>query len=433
MPLNVCVPRESKAGERRVALVPDVVEKLAKAGFDVLVQSHAGAEAHLTDEAYADKGATIVPDAGTLLRQAEVVTKVGAPGSAEGVGDELEAIPEGAVLIGLLNPLIDHELVRRLASKRITSFALEAIPRTTRAQSMDALSSQSVIAGYRGALAAAEHLGKFFPMLITAAGTAAPSRVLVLGAGVAGLQAIATAKRLGAVVEAYDLRPAVKEEVESLGAKFVQIEMEQQGEGGSGQYAKELSEDQQRRQRELLAERVAAADCVITTAAVPGRPAPRLVTEEMVRSMRPGSVIVDLAAETGGNCALTQPGQVSVHDEVTIDGMLNRPSELPFHASLLYANNVANLLLYISNEGRVELDFEDEIVAGCCITHEGRIVNDRVREAIEGPSQAAPQARPEAAPERAPESAAPTSQPPPSQPPPGQEPPGQQTDRTPVP
>jgi H+-translocating NAD(P) transhydrogenase subunit alpha len=221
-------------------------------------------------------------------------------------------------------------------------------------------------------------------MLITAAGTAAPSRVLVLGAGVAGLQAIATAKRLGAIVEAYDVRPAVKEEVESLGAKFVQIEIEQEAEGGgSGQYAKELSEEQQRRQQELLAQRVAAADCVVTTAAVPGRPAPRLVSEEMVQSMRPGSVIVDIAAESGGNCALTEAGTVAVKHGVTIDGTLNLPSQMPFHASLLYANNVANLLLYMSSEGRVEPDLEDEIVAGCCITHDGKIVNDRVREAVE--------------------------------------------------
>jgi NAD(P) transhydrogenase subunit alpha len=230
-------------------------------------------------------------------------------------------------------------------------------------------------------------------MLITAAGTAAPSRVLVLGAGVAGLQAIGTAKRLGAVVEAYDVRPAVKEEVESLGAKFVQIEMEQDTQGGgAGQYAKELSEEQQRRQRELLAQRVAAADCVITTAAVPGRPAPRLITEEMVQAMRPGSVIVDIAAETGGNCALTEPGSVVVRGGVTIDGTLNLPSQLPFHASLLYANNVANLLLYMSNEGRVEPDFEDEIVAGCCITHEGRIVNDQVREEMGAPDPQADRA-----------------------------------------
>jgi H+-translocating NAD(P) transhydrogenase subunit alpha len=378
--VKVSVPKETTPGERRVALVPDVAGKLVDAGFELVVQSGAGAEANLSDELYAEKGATAVGDAGEALR-ADVVAKVAAPQAAE-----LDALREGAFLFGFLNPLTDHELVKRLATRGVTSFAMEAIPRTTRAQSMDALSSQAVVAGYRATLAVARHLGKFFPMLITAAGTAAPSRVLVLGAGVAGLQAIATAKRLGAIVEAYDVRPAVKEEVESLGAKFVQIEMEQESQdGGSGQYAKELTAEQQRRQQELLAQRVAAADCVITTAAVPGRPAPRLVSEEMVQSMRAGSVVVDIAAETGGNCVLTEPGSVIVKYGVTIDGTLNLPSQMPFHASLLYANNIANLLLYMSSEGRVEPDFEDEIVAGCCITHGGRIVNDRVRQAVEGP------------------------------------------------
>jgi proton-translocating NAD(P)+ transhydrogenase subunit alpha len=386
--VKVAVPKETKPGERRVALVPDVAGKLVDSGLEVLIGAGAGAEAHLSDELYAEKGATTVPDATELLRQADVVLKVVAP-----EGAELDALRQGVILIGFLSPLNSPDLVRRLAEGRVTSFAVETIPRTTRAQSMDALSSQAVVAGYRATLAAATHLGKFFPMLITAAGTAKPSRVLVLGAGVAGLQAIATSKRLGAVVEAYDLRPAVKEEVESLGAKFVQIEMEQEGEGGgSGQYAKELSEDQQRRQRELLAQRVAAADCVITTAAVPGRPAPRLITEEMVQAMRPGSVVVDIAAETGGNCALTEPGSVVVRGGVTIDGTLNLPSQMPFHASLLYANNVANLLLHMTTEGRVEPDFEDEIVAGCCVTHDGQIVNERVREGIRAPDPQADRA-----------------------------------------
>jgi NAD(P) transhydrogenase subunit alpha len=367
-----------------VALVPDVARKLVDAGFEVLVQSGAGAEANLADAAYEESGARIVATPGELFGQADVVAKVAAPVANEALGkDEVEAVPQGAVLVAFLSPLTSPELVRRLAEARISSFAMEAIPRTTRAQSMDALSSQAVIAGYRAVLAAATHLGKFFPMLITAAGTAAPSRVLVLGAGVAGLQAIATAKRLGGIVEAYDVRPAVKEEVESLGAKFVQIAVQQEGDG-AGEYAKELPEETQRRQRELLAERVAAADCVITTAAVPGRPAPRLVTDEMVQAMRAGSVIVDIAAETGGNCELTEAGSVVVRHGVTIDGTLNLPSQMPFHASLLYANNVANLLLHMSSEGKVELDFEDEIVAGCCITHDGRIVNERVRETIEG-------------------------------------------------
>jgi NAD(P) transhydrogenase subunit alpha len=383
--VKVCVPTETTPGERRVALVPEAAKKLVDKGFEVSVQAGAGAQAHLRDDAYREAGASVVADAAALLGEAGVVAKVAPPGLGDSGGpDEVALLPQGTVLIGFLSPLTNHGLVRRLAEARVTSFAMEAIPRTTRAQSMDALSSQAVVAGYRGTLAGARALGKFFPMLITAAGTAAPSRVLVLGAGVAGLQAIATSKRLGAVVEAYDVRPAVKEEVESLGAKFVQIaEVTQEGDG-AGQYAKELSDEQQRRQRELLAERIAAADCVITTAAVPGRPAPRLITAEMVAAMRPGSVVVDLAAETGGNCELTEPGSVVTRDDVTIDGTLNLPSQMPVHASLLYANNVTNLLLHLGPEGELQLDFEDEITAGCCITHEGRIVNDRVRETVEG-------------------------------------------------
>jgi NAD(P) transhydrogenase subunit alpha len=378
------VPKEVAPGERRVALVPTVVSKLTEGGFEVVVESGAGAAAQYPDGEYEDAGAKIAPSAADLLSGADGVLKVGEPGQGP-AGAELEQMREGALLIGFLQPLTNSELVKRLVDRRITSFAMEAIPRTTRAQSMDALSSQAVVAGYRGTLAAGESLGKFFPMLITAAGTAAPARVLVLGAGVAGLQAIATARRLGAVVEAYDVRPAVKEEVESLGAKFVQIEVQQEGEGsGSGEYAKELPEETQRKQRELLADRVSRADCVITTAAVPGRPAPKLVTEDMVSTMAPGSVIVDLAAETGGNCDLTEPDRVVERHGVTIDGRLNLPSRMPYHASLLYANNVANLLTHLAPEGELNLDFEDEITAGACITHEGRIINERVRETVEG-------------------------------------------------
>ena len=359
-----------------MALVPDSVKKLADAGFDVVVERGAGAEANLTDAEYEEAGATL-GDAGAAWG-ADVVLKVAAP-SADA------PLAQGKVLIGFLSPLNSPDLVRRLADARVTSFAMEAIPRTTRAQAMDALSSQAVVAGYRATLAGARALGKFLPMLITAAGTAKPARVLVLGAGVAGLQAIATAKRLGAVVEAYDVRPAVKEEVQSLGAKFVEIEVKQEGEGtGSGEYAKEVSADVQRRQQELLADRVAAADIVVTTAAVPGRPAPKLVGAEMVRAMRPGSVVVDLAAETGGNCELTEPGQVVVKEGVTIDGTLDLPSQMPFHASLLYGNNVVNLLKHLAPEGALELDFDDELTAGACVTHEGRIVSERVREAVEG-------------------------------------------------
>jgi H+-translocating NAD(P) transhydrogenase subunit alpha len=376
--VKVGVPKELKAGERRVALVPDAVKKLVDAGFEVVVERGAGAHANLTDADFEEAGAT-VGDA-SAVSAADAIVRVAAPGP-----DETPAA--GKVLIGFLSPLNSPDLVRRLAEARVTSFAMEAIPRTTRAQAMDALSSQAVVAGYRATLAGARSLGKFLPMLITAAGTAKPARVLVLGAGVAGLQAIATAKRLGAVVEAYDVRPAVKEEVESLGAKFVQIEVQQEGEGtGSGEYAKEVSADVQRRQQELLADRVAAADILITTAAVPGRPAPKLVGADMVRAMRPGSVIVDMAAETGGNTELTEPGQVVVKDGVTIDGTLNLPSQMPYHASLLYGNNVVNLLKHLAPEGALALDFEDEITAGAAITHDGQIVNERVKEQMGAPA-----------------------------------------------
>jgi NAD(P) transhydrogenase subunit alpha len=374
--MKVGVPKEVKPGERRVALVPDSVKKLADAGFDVVVERGAGAEANLADAEYEVAGATLGDSSAAW--GADVIVKVAAP-------SEDAPLAKGKVLIGFLSPLNSPDLVKRLADAGVTSFAMEAIPRTTRAQAMDALSSQAVVAGYRATLAGARALGKFLPMLITAAGTAKPARVLVLGAGVAGLQAIATAKRLGAVVEAYDVRPAVKEEVQSLGAKFVEIEVQQEGEGtASGEYAKEVSADVQRRQQELLADRVAAADIVVTTAAVPGRPAPKLVSAEMVRAMKPGSVVVDLAAETGGNVEVTEPGQVVVKDGVTIDGTLNLPSQMPYHASLLYGNNVVNLLKHLAPEGNLNLDFEDEITAGAAVTHDGRIVNERVREAVEG-------------------------------------------------
>jgi NAD(P) transhydrogenase subunit alpha len=377
--MKIGVPKESAAGEKRVALVPDVAKSLqAKVSekIDPVVESGAGVPAGHPDAAYQEAGAQVA-DAGAAWG-AEVVLHV-RPLS----GEEIGRLSQGQVLVSHLSPLTAAESNRALAEAGVTAFAMEAIPRTTRAQAMDALSSQAVVAGYRATLAGAESLGKFMPMLITAAGTAKPARVLVLGAGVAGLQAIATAKRLGAVVEAYDVRPAVKEEVESLGAKFVQIEVQQEGEGsGSGEYAKEVSADVQRRQQELLADRVAAADIVVTTAAVPGRPAPKLVGADMVRAMRPGSVIVDMAAETGGNCELTEPGQVVVKDGVTIDGTLNLASQMPYHASLLYGNNVVNLLKHLAPEGNLALDFEDEITAGAAITHDGQVVNERVKEGM---------------------------------------------------
>jgi len=341
-----------------------------------MVESGAGAGASHDDDAYRAAGATVATDRAAALG-ADVVLKVQKP-----TPEEIGLLREGAALIGTLQPLTNPDLVRALVAKRTTSFSMDAIPRVTRAQPMDSLSSQSNIAGYKAVLLAANSLPKFFPMLTTAAGTVTPARVLVLGAGVAGLQAIATARRLGAVVEAFDTRPVVKEQVQSLGARFLEIELGEQGEGAGG-YAKELSEEAHRKEQELVAKHVKDADVVITTALVPGRRAPILVTADMVRSMRPGSVIVDLAAEMGGNCELTQPGRTAVENGVTIQGELNLPSALAFHASQLYARNVTALLAHLMKDGRLNLDFDDEITKGTTITHEGRIVHGPTQKAME--------------------------------------------------
>ena len=376
--MKIGVPRETTAGERRVALVPEAVAKLVKAGSEVVVESGAGVGASHDDEAYRAAGATVATDRAAALG-ADVVLKVQKP-----TPEEIGLLREGAALIGTLQPLTNPDLVRALVAKRTTSFSMDAIPRVTRAQPMDSLSSQSNIAGYKAVLLAANSLPKFFPMLTTAAGTVTPARVLVLGARVAGLQAIATARRLGAVVEAFDTRPVVKEQVQSLGARFLEIELGEQGEGAGG-YAKELSEEAHRKEQELVAKHVKDADVVITTALVPGRRAPILVTADMVRSMRPGSVIVDLAAEMGGNCELTQPGRTAVENGVTIQGELNLPSALAFHASQLYARNVTALLAHLMKDGRLNLDFDDEITKGTTITHEGRIVHGPTQKAMEAP------------------------------------------------
>jgi NAD(P) transhydrogenase subunit alpha len=326
-------------------------------------------------EAYRQAGAKIVKGATTLMGEADSVLKVQAPSAAE-----VELIKQGAVLISFLQPATQGDIVRALAKRGVTAFSLELVPRISRAQSMDALSSQASAAGYKAVLMAAGRLGKFFPMMMTAAGTVPPARVLVMGAGVAGLQAIATARRLGAVVSAYDVRPAVKEEVESLGATFIELALEtQEGEGG---YAKEQSEEFLRKQRELIGEHVAKSDVVITTAAVPGRRAPLLVTAEMVKGMRPGSVIVDLAADTGGNVELTKAGADVEVGGVTIIGTRNVPSTMPLHASQLYARNVANLLLHLVKDGAIVLDFDDEITKGSCVTHDGEIVNERAKQMV---------------------------------------------------
>jgi len=373
--VKVGTPKETAPDERRVALVPDTVSRLAAAALEVKVESGAGSEAFITDQAYEQAGAKIVKGPAALIGDADAVLKVQAPSEAE-----IALFKKGAVLISFLQPATQGDIVRALAAQGVTAFSLELVPRISRAQSMDALSSQASAAGYKAVLMAAGRLGKFFPMMMTAAGTVPPARVLVMGAGVAGLQAIATARRLGAVVSAYDVRPAVKEEVQSLGATFIELPLEtQEGEGG---YAKEQSEEFLRKQRELIGEHIAKSDVVITTAAVPGRRAPLLVTGEMVKGMRPGSVIVDLAAETGGNVELTKAGKDVEVGGVTIIGTRNVPSTMPLHASQLYARNVANLLLHLVKDGAIVLDFEDEITKGCCVTHGGEIVNERAKQLV---------------------------------------------------
>ena len=354
--MRVGVPKESAPGERRVALVPDVVRRLAAKGVEVVVESGAGAPALIPDRLFEQAGATVGDPWG-----ADVVVKV-APPSDEEVG----RLGSGAVLVGFLDPRGAPEIAERLAGAGVTAFAMEAIPRISRAQAMDALSSQSNVAGYKAALLGAEHATRFYPMLMTAAGTIPPAKVLVLGGGVAGLQALATARRLGAQTTGYDVRPEVAEQVRSLGASWLDLGIEAAGEGG---YARALTDEERAQQQAALTEAIKGFDVVITTALVPGRPAPRLVTAEAVEGMKPGSVIVDLAGETGGNCELTVPGEVTVAHDVTIVAPLNLPSTMPEHASQLYARNVAALLeLMLGEDGALALDFEDEVVAGACVT-----------------------------------------------------------------
>ena len=373
--MKVATPKETAADERRVALVPDTATKLIAAGLQVSIEASAGAAAYLTDEAYRTAGVSVVSGVADVLRDADAVLKVQAPSVSEA-----GLVRAGAVLVSFLQPATQADIVRALAKQGVTAFSLERVPRISRAQSMDALSSQASAAGYKSVLMAAERLGKFFPMMMTAAGTVAPARVLVMGAGVAGLQAIATARRLGAVVSAYDVRPVVKEEVQSLGAAFIELALEaQEGEGG---YAREQSEEFLRKQRELIGEHIAKSDVVITTAAIPGRRAPLLVTADMVRGMRPGSVVVDLAAESGGNVELTQAGKDTDVGGVLIIGTRNVPSTMPLHASQLYARNVANLLLHLVKDGAINLDFQDEITRGACVTHGGEIVSERAKQLL---------------------------------------------------
>jgi NAD(P) transhydrogenase subunit alpha len=373
--MRIAVRKEGAAGERRVSIVPESVKRLAAKKIETSVEAGAGASAFASDEEYGAAGARVDASLDALLADADAVVQIRPPRL-----EEVARLKEGSALVSLLYPLVDHEIVRALAARKVTAIAVDMIPRTTVAQMMDVLSSQATAAGYEAVLMAAAALPRFFPMLMTAAGTIAPARVLVLGAGVAGLQAIGTARRLGAVVEAFDVRKAVKEQVESLGAKFVEVEAEDAATAGG--YARELSEDAKKKQAEAIARHVAKADVVLCTALIPGRRAPVLVTAPMVASMKAGSVIVDLAAEQQGNCELTKPGQTTVEHGVTIIGATDLTSRMCSHASQMYSRNMEKLLFYITKDGAWKLDFKDEIVAGSVITHGGEIVHKAVSEAL---------------------------------------------------
>jgi len=377
----VGVPRESYPGERRVALAPTVIPHLAKAGLEVVIEAGAGVGAGFPDADYAAKGAKILTDRAEVFRSADIVVQVLCYGSNDQTGKaDVPLLRRGQILIGFLRPFGSLETIREIAATGVTSFAIEFMPRTTRAQSMDALSSMGTICGYKAVLIGADALPKIFPMLTTAAGTITPARVLVIGAGVAGLQAIATARRLGAVVSAYDLRPAAKEQVQSLGGRFVELPIEAKDAQDAGGYAKAQDEDFYRRQRELLGKVVAENDVVITAAVVPGKKSPVLVTREMVAGMAPGSVIVDLAAERGGNCEFTQAGKVIVEHGVTIVGLFNLATAVPYHASQMYAKNITAFLLYMVKDGKLQLNLGDEIIQSTLVTQGGELVNARVRE-----------------------------------------------------
>ena len=383
--MKIAVPREIAEGETRVALTPQIAGQLVADGIEVLIEAGAGEGSSNLDEAYEEAGATIVADAPSLYGQADMVLRVGRPSD-----EELQMLKKGTVLIGTLGTLARPEIAQQLAEGGVTAISMDAIPRITRAQSMDTLSSQATVGGYKAVLIAAERLPKFFPLLTTAAGTIRPARGIVMGAGVAGLMAIGTARRLGAVVEATDVRPAAKEQVQSLGGTFLEVEMTDEEKAKAetaGGYATEMSDDYKRRQAELIAERVKEADFIITTALIPGRPAPRLVTEAMVKSMKPGSVIVDMAAEMGGNCELTEPGREVVKHGVRIIGITNLPATMPASATQMYAKNIQTLVKHLVKEGVLTIDLDDEITRGATITHDGKVVHEATAKALEKKDQ----------------------------------------------
>ena len=375
--MNVIIPKENLDNETRVAATPGTVKDLIKSGVNVLVESHAGMSSHVSDKDYENAGATILDSKTELFAKADIVLKVLPP-----TLDQIVLLRPKTALVSFCQTTRDIETVRALKEQSVTGFSMHLIPRTTLAQKMDALSSQANIAGYKAVLMAASRLGVYMPLLMTAAGTIRPAKVLVLGAGVAGLQAIATAKRLGAQVEAFDVRPVVKEQVESLGAKFIEVESKNDEGVGDGGYAKETSDDYKKRQQELIHEHISKSDVVITTALIPGRPAPLLIPTTMVEAMGPGSIIMDLASENGGNCELTKKDEIIDHDGVTIDGTSNIPGSMPVHASELYAKNITAFLTYMIKDGELQLDLEDEIISGAMYTHHGEITNEPTEEAL---------------------------------------------------
>jgi NAD(P) transhydrogenase subunit alpha len=376
--MKLAVLKETEEGENRVAIIPDSIKRLSKKGFDVLIETGAGLASGHSDQDYTDKGATIVASAQELIDQSDCVVKVRPPSL-----EEAETLKDGSFYISIIQSTLRHDIVRKLQKKKITAFGLDIIPRTTLAQSMDVLSSMSTISGYKAVLLAADTINKFFPMLMTAAGTVAPAKVLVLGAGVAGLMACATAKRLGGVVEAFDVRPEVKEQVNSVGAKFVEVPVKEDGSGGGG-YAKEMSDEYKKKQAELISKHIAKSDVVIPTALIPGRKAPILITEEQVKSMKPGSVIVDLAAEMGGNCAVTTVGENTVVHDVQIIGHANLPSTMSYHASQMFSKNVEKFLFHLCDENGFKMDMEDEITSGSLVTKDGEVIHELTRSLMAG-------------------------------------------------
>jgi len=373
----VAIPKENFPGENRVAVNPASVKELIKAGLSVEVESGAGKGSHISDQNYKDAGATIVEDQVILFQSADIVLKVNHPSESES-----KMLKENSIFVSLFQTTKETETVQKLLSKKVTGFSMHLVPRTTLAQKMDALSSQSNIAGYKAVLTGSTHLGVYMPLLMTAAGTIPPAKVLILGAGVAGLQAIATAKRLGAQVEAFDVRPIVKEQVESLGAKFVEVSSDSDDGIGEGGYAKETSDEYKKQQSELIKSHIAKSDMVITTALIPGRPAPILISKDMVEGMQPGSVIMDLAAENGGNCELTEKDRIITVYNVIIDGTANIPSTMPIHATQLYAKNITSFITYMFKDGELNLDMEDEIISGAMFTHNGEITHEPTKEAL---------------------------------------------------